>query len=112
MSNQALRVTNLIAGIWLFLSAFLWFHSQAQFNNAWIVGLLATGSAATAMLVPAVRFANTALAVWLFISVWALPTQTSATAWNNVLVAIVMLFVSLYGPRAGRHVHTERPSHA
>lgn len=89
------RVINVVLGVWLVVSAFLWTHSAEQMNNGWIVGVLATACALVAMRVPEVRYLNTVLAVWLFISVWALPTINTATVWNNVIVAIAMFFASL-----------------
>ncbi len=91
------RVVNIVLGIWLFVSAFLWPHSYAQMNNTWIVGVLCVAFALIAMRVPEARYLNTLLAVWLFISVWALPRLTIATQWNNALVAIGILALSLSG---------------
>ena len=71
------RIVNIILGIWLVVSAFLWPHSYAQMNNAWIVGVLCVAFALVAMRVPEARYLNTLLAVWLFISVWALPMRTA-----------------------------------
>jgi hypothetical protein len=96
------RIANVILGVWLFISAFLWPHTQAQFSNAWILGVICVVLALISMRVPAVRYLNTALAVWLFISAWALPHISVATVWNNVLVAIAIFFVSL--------VYTELPA--
>ncbi|MGH7271714.1 MAG: hypothetical protein ACREJ3_14885, partial [Polyangiaceae bacterium] len=48
-----------------------------------------------AMAVPWVRYLNTILAIWLFISAWSLPAQSVGTIWNNVLVAIAIFIVSL-----------------
>jgi hypothetical protein len=89
------RIVNIVLGIWLFVSAFLWPHTYAQMTNTWIVGVLAVAFALAAMRVPEVRYVNTLLAVWLFISVWALPTMSVATQWNNALVGIAIFFVSL-----------------
>jgi hypothetical protein len=89
------RILNAILGVWLFISAFLWPHAQAQTTNTWIVGVLAVVFALVAMAVPWVRYFNTLLAIWLFISAWALPTLHAGTIWNNVLVSIAMFIVSL-----------------
>src|SRR5271170_7672622 len=89
------RIVNIVLGIWLFVSAFLWPHTYAQMNNTWIVGVLCVAFAVIAMRVPEVRYLNALLAVWLFISVWALPTMLAATRWNNAVVAIAIFFVSL-----------------
>jgi hypothetical protein len=89
------RIVNIVLGIWLFVSAFLWPHTYAQMTNTWIVGVLCVVFALIAMRVPEVRYLNTLLAVWLFISVWALPTMSVGTQWNNALVAIFVFVVSL-----------------
>jgi hypothetical protein len=47
------------------------------------------------MRVEQVRFLNTALAVWLFVSAFALPGISRGTVWNNALVAIAVFVVSL-----------------
>jgi hypothetical protein len=89
------RIINVVLGVWLFISAFLWPHTQAQMTNTWIVGVLCVVFALVAMAVPGVRYLNTLLAIWLFISAWALPTMSTGTIWNNVLVAIALFILSL-----------------
>lgn len=89
------RYANVIIGIWLFISAFVWAHTPAQQTNTWMVGLLCIAFALWASAAPAVRYLNTALAVWLFISVWALPAVSAATVWNNIICSILMFVVSL-----------------
>lgn len=89
------RIINVILGVWLFISAFVWPHTQAQMTNTWILGVLCVIFALVAMAVPWVRYLNTLLAIWLFISAWALPTVSVGTIWNNVLVAIAVFIVSL-----------------
>ncbi len=101
------RWVNLVIGIWLFISAFAWEHTAAQRTNTWILGVLCVIFAIAAMRNAAVRWLNTALAVWLFISVWALPHDNAGTAWNNVIVAIVVFFVSLI-PGSGERAMVER----
>jgi hypothetical protein len=86
---------NVILGVWLFISAFVWHDSHAQATNTWICGVLCVVIAIAGMGVPWARFLNTGLAVWLFVSAWALPTEHVATLWNNVLVAIALFVVSL-----------------
>lgn len=89
------RIINVILGVWLFISAFVWPHTQAQMTNTWILGVLCVIFALVAMAVPWVRYLNTLLAIWLFISAWALPSVSPGTIWNNVLVAIAIFIVSL-----------------
>ena len=89
------RIVNIVLGIWLFVSAFLWPHSYAQMTNTWILGVLCVAFALIAMRVPEARYLNAVLAVWLFVSVWALPFISSGTRWSNALTAIAIFFVSL-----------------
>jgi hypothetical protein len=87
--------------MWLFVSAFIWQHASAQFANTLIVGAAAAIAAGIALKSPQLRFANAALAIWLFVSTWIFPVALPATIWNNVIAAIVMLVVALI-PNAQR----------
>lgn len=101
--NQATpHYVNIALGLWLFVSAFIWPHTQAQTTNTWLIGVLCVLFAIAALRYPSARYLNTVLAVWLFISVWALPTMSLGTMWNNVLVAIAMFIISLAPAYLGR----------
>ncbi len=89
------RGINVLLGIWLFISAFLWEHTGAERTNTWILGVLCFMFALAATRASVARWLNTALSIWLFISVWALPHDNLATMWNNALVAIVVFLLSL-----------------
>jgi hypothetical protein len=86
---------SVVLGTWLFISAFVWHDSHAQATNTWICGVLCVVIAIVGMGVPWARYLNTAVAVWLFVSAWALPTERIPTLWNNVLCAIALFVVSL-----------------
>jgi hypothetical protein len=87
-----------ILGAWLFISAFAWPHTMGQMTNTWIVGVLCVICALISMAVPWVRYLNTVLAVWLFISTWAFSDSSPGTIWNNVLVAVAIFVMSLVAP--------------
>jgi hypothetical protein len=89
------RVANLILGAWLFISAFLWRHAAGERSNTWIVGLLIIAFAILSAARPQARYANTVLAVWLFFSTLTSYHMTSATAWSNCIVAILVFLFSL-----------------
>jgi hypothetical protein len=93
--SKAARGINLALGVWLFISAFVWDHSAAERTNTWIVGLLCVIFALVALGISTTRRFNTAVAIWLLISVWALPHHNPATMLNNALVAIAVLLLSL-----------------
>jgi hypothetical protein len=95
MNAQGARIVNLVLGVWLFISAFVWTHSHAQMTNTWILGVLTVIFALIAMRIRQVRYLNSLLAVWLFISAFALPRMNQGTAWNNALLGVVIFFLSL-----------------
>src|SRR5690606_34265915 len=102
MNNvRTISFVNIALGVWLFISAFIWPHTSAQFNNAWIVGALSAIVGALALRYPDARWANTALGAWLFLSVWFLPTMYSGTLWNHLIVGAAMFIVSLIPGRVG-----------
>lgn len=111
MTPVGARIANIILGIWLFISAFLWPHSDAQLTNTWIVGLAIIAIALIALAAPPVKYLNTALAIWLFISVWVLRGGVPGTQWNNAVVAILVFLFSLVPEgmtTAGRPSHRRR----
>jgi hypothetical protein len=95
LTHRAARGANVVLGGWLLLSAFLWVHSQPQFNNALIVGCSVAASAALALAAPVLRHVNTVLGGWLLVSAFALPTAHSATVYNSSTVAILVFALSL-----------------
>jgi hypothetical protein len=89
------RILVALLGAWLFLSGFLWDHADAQRVNAWAIGVLFAAVALVARAAPVLRYVNTALAAWLLASVWVLPHVTAATRWNDGIVAVLVLALSL-----------------
>ncbi len=106
--NWARYLTALVA-VWLFISAFAWRHNPGMRQDTWIVGALMFVTALVAMAIPAFRWVNTALAVWLFLSTLFLPHQSAGTIWNNVIVAGVVFVLSLFP--SGRLVPRPRVVH-
>jgi hypothetical protein len=107
MNSRGARYLNIAAGIWLFISAFLWQHSQAQFTNSWIMGIVVTVVALIGLSVPSFRYVNTIAGAWLIISGFMLPRITSGTVLNNVIVGIVVVAASLV-PTFAERSHLRR----
>lgn len=104
---MAARTLGLVLSLWLFFSAFAWPRSPASFANAWLVGLVAAVAALAAMHRPRARLAAVALSAWLLASAHVLPRRSGLAFWNDVVVALLMLALSLvpgtmYLPDAGR----------
>jgi hypothetical protein len=101
MIYRGAHTLNLACGAWLFGSAFQWAHSTPQFQNVVMVGFLVAVFALIAFVVPFARYLNSALAGWLLISAFALPSFQSATIFNSVLLGITIFVLSLIGTPEG-----------
>src|SRR3954464_12297577 len=107
---MAARTINVLLGIWLFISAFVWTHTPASLNSTWICGVLGVIIARIATRVATVRYLNVVLGAWVFISAFVLG-HNNATLWNNVLVGIAILLVAVTpSERLNMPARTTRPA--
>ncbi len=107
-AGQLARGINILAGIWLFVSAFVLPHERAMFTNTWVVGIVVMILAIIAMGRPVARYLNTLIAIWLFISAFALAHVSVAPVWNNAIVAVIVFVISLI-PQATTAPATTQP---
>jgi hypothetical protein len=98
------RIFNALIGMWLFVSAFVWPHYQGEGALTIICAVLTFILAIASFYTIGARYANIVVAAALFIGTLALPAMTRATVWNNVIVAVAVLFSSLVdrGPESVR----------
>ncbi len=96
------RIANAVLGVWLILSSLLWRDTVAQFASDWIIGVLITLVSLAGFWAPSLRYVNTCVAVWLFLSAWWMRWEHTATFWNTVVVAALVFAFSLAGPARGR----------
>lgn len=92
------RALNVALGTWLFLSAFAWHHTRWQFISTAIAGLLVIVFALAACIAPRVRYLNTTLAAYLFVSAWFYSSTTlpeMATQWHNAIVGLWIFLISV-----------------
>lgn len=95
------RIFNGLIAIWLFATVFLWPHTSAQRAVTVIAAVLTFGLAISATFTPVACPLNACVAILLFVlSTMALPSLRLATMWNNTIVAIAILVVSMadHGP--------------
>lgn len=99
------RIFNALIGIWLFVTAFMWPHNQAEGTLTVVCAVLTFILAIASFYTIAARYANIVLAAALFVGTLALPAATRASVWNNVIVAVAILAASLLdrGPDSVRH---------
>jgi hypothetical protein len=95
LRNSRARSFNLFLGGWLFLSAFLWPHSPAQFTNTWLSGLIVALVAAIALKQTVISYVNTLVGTWVLMSSFIFRTSSSATRWHDFAVGVLIIIASL-----------------
>lgn len=102
------RAINAVLALWLFVSAFLWRHTYAQTENAWVVGFTALIFALGGVSgLSWARYVNVLLGVWLVMSPFVIRILSPLTLLSNALVGIGLIVFGLMPslrrrPRSGR----------
>ena len=89
------RYLNVLVGAWLLVSAFAWRHDQAASANTWICGILVLAFALWALWMPTMQWWNTLIGAWVVFAGFALQHLSAATQWNNVILGVLILLISL-----------------
>jgi hypothetical protein len=108
--NRWARYLNATLGLWLFLSAFIWQHVPSSQMNTCLVGLFVGVSAVTATGWAEARRLTAVLALWLAFTTLAVYPARPATLWNNLIVAVAVLALSLV-PDEFRPARPRPPEH-
>ena len=90
------RAINALLATWLFVSAFLWRHTYAQTENAWVVGSMALIMALGGISgLSWTRYLNVVLGAWLIVSPLAVRILSPLTLLNNELVGLGLIVFGL-----------------
>jgi hypothetical protein len=90
------RAINAALAVWLFASSFMWPHTQAQAENAWVVGVMAFIAALSGLSGATwARYFNVVLGIWLVLSGLFLVPRQLGTLLNNILVGIGLVLFGL-----------------
>ena len=95
-SNTA-RIVNVVLGVWLFISAWIWPHTETSRANTWICGLLVMAIALVALRIRPMRWLNAAIGAWVVIAGFLFPHIAAGTMLNNIIVGLLVLLVSVGG---------------
>jgi hypothetical protein len=99
-----------MVGLWLFVSAFLLNLKGAQFQDTWLVGLLATSVAVASIFGLRSGWAiNMGLAFWLFLSTLVLVPETNKGVLSHHLVMAVLLLITSLASKPRRVETPIRP---
>ncbi len=102
------RFVELVLGIALFASAYLADHTDEQRINLGVVGGVMIVVAIVGMFVDArARFVNVALAGWLIISTFVLPSDSEAIAVDLVVALLASGLAMVPSTRAPTALHLE-----
>ena len=74
-TGRSARLLNIVAGIWLFISAFVWTHTMAQRTNTWIMGIIIAAVVNMFIASSALQFAISVIGVLVFTGLTAYDTQ-------------------------------------
>ena len=81
-------VWNVVLGLWLVASSFLWEHSGAARASVLVAAAVTIAIGLLALRSPGAIALDLAVAAWLVLSVWLVPRDLHYGAWNAVMVAI------------------------
>lgn len=94
------RYLNLGLAGWLLVSAFVWPHSEQQFLVTVLVGAVVAFVAPFEVGSPRVRRVTELAGAALVLAAVILPAS-SLTLWHNVLVGLLVMGISFFGPPHG-----------
>jgi hypothetical protein len=84
------RIFNVPAGIWLFVSAFVWPHGAGQLGYTAICGALTVLFAILTSYYGWARYLTISVGVLLFVLAFAASPWGSATFWNNAIIGVAV----------------------
>ncbi|MDQ2900121.1 MAG: SPW repeat protein [Acidobacteriota bacterium] len=112
---KAAGTINLLAGIWFFVSPWVYgaYTSESSLNG-WIVGaalvILAAIRLASPPLMSWISWVNCALGVWIFFSPWIFSyTGNTGRFVNSLVVGAIVFFVAIAGAKAMPRMHEPTP---
>lgn len=91
-------IINILAGIWLVIAPFVLTYSSHV--NMWqevVFGSAVTIFALARLLVPSVTWpswTNVLIGLWFVIAPWTFSGTTAAARWNEVVIGIIVAFLS------------------
>ncbi|MGA9525323.1 MAG: SPW repeat protein [Myxococcaceae bacterium] len=92
-------MVNILLATWLFVAAFAFNATTAQFWSVLLVSILVVTIEVLSMWRNDLRFVDTALGLWLIFSVWLLPPRNDFVYWNNIICGLLIAVMSMVRTR-------------
>ena len=94
--SRVASLADIILGLWLLFSAFLWRTSPAHMVNAALIGVASVTLGAVALRGHGwARWLVGGLAVWLVVSLWVLPRGSASLVANHLFVGTLLFGFSV-----------------
>jgi hypothetical protein len=99
------RIFNILMGLWLFVSAFVWPHGRAQIAFTAICGALTALFAALTSYNRRSRYVTAAVGALVVVLAFAMHPLGSGTFWHNAIVGVSIVTAAFAdrGPLADRY---------
>ena len=102
-------IANLVLGLWLIISPFLFNYSSGAIGNSVILGIIVAGLAVIRLTVPNQTWAswlNGVVGLWLIVAPFMFGFTEAAVLWNQVIVGIVVAGLGFWNGTLTMPVHT------
>ncbi|HEU4620273.1 MAG TPA: SPW repeat protein [Gammaproteobacteria bacterium] len=104
---------NVILGVWLVISAFIFAATSAGFWNNILVGMLVLILASTRVSRPTAStkplgWTNAVIGIWLIIAPFVLDYASLAATWNDIGVGVLLLIFASWSASLPRTLMTTR----
>lgn len=91
---------NLVAGIWLMVSPFLFGFTGSVMGNLFFVGLLVAACSLVRMFTAEttgwLSWVDAALGAWLLVSPLFMATLPMAAFWNSIVLGVIVIVAGVY----------------
>ena len=106
------RILNVLLGLWVLISTFMWPHSRFQMVNGIVCGFFTMALGVAAIYRRGASYLGAVVAVWLFIST-TMVVHRDPTFWNNGIMSILIFVTALFGksPAVGEPAPSDRLAH-
>jgi hypothetical protein len=88
-------MVNILLATWLFVAAFAFNPSRPQFWSMATIAVLVVGFECLSIWKDRLRYVDTVLGAWLILSIWVLPTRNEFVYWNNCVVGLLIVTLSM-----------------
>ncbi len=106
---RGIGVVNLVLGIWLIVSPFLFGYTSGAIANSVILGIIVAVLAIVRLAMPNQTWAswlNGVAGLWLIVAPFLFGFMDAAVLWNQIIVGVVVAGISFWNGTVASPIHT------